>query len=77
VGTIGIEILTRKPPFPHLTIREFGENLRGELERAAEYIPTYTPSGFKELLEKCLNMDPDQRPTFDQIAEKIEQFPPN
>jgi serine/threonine protein kinase len=69
---LGIEILTRDNPYPHLSVTEFSQQIKVEINRAAQYIPTDTPAQFKSLIERCLKLNPNQRPTFDEIAAEFE-----
>jgi len=53
---------------------DFSFNIKEEIQRAAQYIPADTPPQFKQLIERCLSMNPAQRPTFDEIAAKLEHI---
>jgi hypothetical protein len=57
-----------------LTTSQFLANIQEEIGHAASYIPADTPPQFKQLLEQCLKWNPEQRPTFDQIASQLEQI---
>jgi hypothetical protein len=66
--------LTREPPYPHLNISEFAKNAMKEVHIATTYIPADTPPQVFELLEQCLSINPNNRPTFDEIAAELEKI---
>jgi hypothetical protein len=36
--------------------------------------PEYSPNFFGEIMKQCWQKDPKERPTFSQLAEKIEKY---
>jgi serine/threonine protein kinase len=69
-GVTCLEILTRQRPYPHLSIAEFSANALEEITKIASYIPNNTP----ELLVDCFQWDANNRPSFNEIVERLEEL---
>lgn len=68
-GIITFEILTQQMPFPKNIDRQhmFQKIINGERPP----FPPNIPSNMKELIEQCWSQHPSERPTFDEIFEKL------
>jgi serine/threonine protein kinase len=63
-GLIIYEILTNEPVFsPHLSISE----LFRQMSQNERSIPEWIPTDFRRCLKRCLDLDPSNRPTIDDI----------
>eukprot|EP00198_Chlamydomonas_reinhardtii_P010486 XP_001699823.1 predicted protein [Chlamydomonas reinhardtii] len=67
-GVIAWEVYTGRPPFTHSPERGF---VRDDV---FPRLPPHVPPTFANLTLACLSADPDQRPTFDQILDRIVQL---
>lgn len=68
-GVILWELLTQEEPFKGLAPMQIMRLIdRGE--RPA--IPAGVSAGYRELIEQCWATDPDARPTFDEVVERLE-----
>lgn len=53
---------------------EFAVNWKTAVEGVTNYIPTNTKANLVVLLKECLSMDPNKRPSFDEIAKRLESM---
>jgi len=73
-GITCIEIYTRAIPYPHLTTAEFIEKANSEWTKVIDYIPSdpSIPEELRAIIKKCLQMEPNQRPDFEEISTALE-----
>lgn len=67
-GLMMYEILTGKRIFQDLSNTEIMLNT---VNGVRPTIPSNVPEGLKQLIEKCWDVDPEKRPTFDEITSII------
>jgi len=67
-GVTCIEILTRKDPYPHLSMTEFALKVFSENLSLKKFIPSDTSKLLTELISTCLDSNPNQRPRFEAIV---------
>lgn len=63
------EILTEKTPYEDMDAVEAGHAI---IEGRKLDIPSWAPSSYSSLLEDCWQQDPQKRPSFDQIYNRLE-----
>ena len=69
-GVILYELVTKEIPWKGLTEVQIAVNVLRKKEKLQ--IPSETPLKIKQLIEKCLNYDPEKRPTFATIVSQLE-----
>jgi serine/threonine protein kinase len=67
-GMLAYQMVTGIDPTPEVDADTFRS---GVVEGERPAIPTTTPRGFAELIERCWHQDPKQRPTFDDIVKTM------
>jgi serine/threonine protein kinase len=70
-GIVVWEIITRKEPHTDIDPIEVGVRIRDE--HLVPPIPEDCDPMWRDLMLKCWNTDPEQRPTFDDICDEIER----
>jgi serine/threonine protein kinase len=68
---LAIEVLTRGPPYPTMTTEEFALRVIPEKLSPINQIPTNTPEALANLVKKCFNLNPGQRPSFQEIFDSL------
>ena len=67
-----IEVLTRDVPLPHLPAYQVAvEAAKGNLRPS---IPSNCPAPLAELLQQCWAQNPEERPEFSDICERLNQM---
>ncbi|GLI67931.1 hypothetical protein VaNZ11_012259 [Volvox africanus] len=64
-GVIAWEVYTGRPPFQHVPQKGF---VRDE---SFPRLPPHVPATFANMAQACVSTDPDARPTFDQILDRL------
>ena len=84
-GTMVLEIISRKRPFSEIKSERddpFENNVRAHIVKRAEAvsegeidsvhdIPAYCPIFFEDLVKDCTNPNPEERPSFGEIVERL------
>eukprot|EP00040_Diaphanoeca_grandis_P021833 m.116568 g.116568 ORF g.116568 m.116568 type:complete len:825 (+) comp28516_c0_seq3:212-2686(+) len=73
-GMVMFEIATRELPFPEchtLSQFEFDDFV---ISGGRPQTPTHLPFAYSELMQVCWNNDPDERPTFNDVARTLSQM---
>ena len=84
-GTIVLEIISRKCPFSEIKSEgddPFENHVRAHIVKRAEAvsegeidsvhdIPAYCPIFFEDLVKDCTNPNPEERPSFGEIVERL------
>jgi len=73
-GVVCVEILTRKPPYPDLSTKEFAERVRNKTMTPVDDIPANTQVDLKTLIISCFAISPDERPTFVTINQQLNKM---
>ena len=60
-------MLTRGVPYPDMTTEEFALRVIPQKLTPINQIPKDIPAELANLVAKCFDMDPNQRPSFPQI----------
>ncbi|GIL90997.1 hypothetical protein Vretimale_17053 [Volvox reticuliferus] len=64
-GVIAWEVYTGRPPFQHVPQKGF---VRDE---SFPRLPPHVPATFANMAQACVSTEPDARPTFDQILDRL------
>ena len=64
------EIITNKPAFPFNTPSDLISKIIREYNRPT--LNNQIPSFYQSLLQRCWSSDPDERPSFEQIIQELE-----
>jgi serine/threonine protein kinase len=72
-GLILFEILVGRPPFPKNFTRWQIAWIVAFEDRRPE-IPDFVPAPARELIENCWATDPDDRPTFEEIVDRLAEM---
>ena len=70
-GVFCVEVLTRGLPYPDMTTEEFALRVIPQKLTPINQIPKDTPADLANLVASCFNMDPEQRPSFQQIFKAL------
>jgi serine/threonine protein kinase len=73
-GVLLYQLITGDMPFSHLAHGKIFDLQRHILQGERPQLPDDTPPGFKELVPRLWNADPNQRPTFAQIIEESDKL---
>jgi len=73
-GILIIEVLTRRDPYPDYTVDDFALKCNdGNLAtNVRNQIPIPTPKLLKDIAYRCLEMEPEKRPSFASICIQLE-----
>jgi serine/threonine protein kinase len=75
-GVTCLEIMSEKEPYYDIDMPTFTEKLFGKtLPSPLTYLPDDTPQDIRDLITKCLDVDPTKRPTFEAIIATFTQTP--
>lgn len=73
-GIVLYEIITRKTPYLGLTGPQIASRVVNQQERPdCSYIPDDCPEILKELMMKCWDQEPSNRPTFSDCTKVLKQ----
>ncbi|GIL57612.1 hypothetical protein Vafri_12675 [Volvox africanus] len=64
-GVIAWEVYTGRPPFQHMPQKGFVR------DDSFPRLPPHVPATFANMAQACVSTDPDARPTFDQILDRL------
>lgn len=76
--------MTEQAPYPHMSVGssglgfyltclvDFGKKYEAEHKKAASYVPNDTPEHLRNLIRRCLSVEPQKRPTFEEICQELE-----
>ena len=69
------EMIIMAPPWQGMTTKEVSRAVAaGERPVIASELAASAPTGWIELMQKCWDQDPTNRPTFDAIHDAVEQI---
>jgi serine/threonine protein kinase len=74
LGALLYELLTGTPPYPAMTLVELAEHRQQPIAPPSELEPSVPPA-LDELVIRCLETEPDQRPTASDVATQLSEAP--
>jgi mitogen-activated protein kinase kinase kinase 9 len=69
-----VEILTRREPYPDLTVVQFASRFFVDNLNLLDALPSSTPPALREILQSAFAQDPAARPDFEAICESLTVF---
>ena len=66
-----VEVLTRGLPYPEMTTEEFALRVIPQKLTPKDQIPKDTPTELANLVASCFDMDPNKRPSFQEIYNSL------
>jgi serine/threonine protein kinase len=70
-GVLCIEVLTRGLPYPDMTTEQFALKVIPQKLTPLSQIPPGTPQPLASLVASCFDMEPENRPSFQQIYKSL------